>query len=249
MARTLEGKYVRGRRRRGEPSERRWDRGGGGLATKVKHKRRQARANERSFGPEEGFYAAAAEVNQVSSTRTTRPVNFSVLAQNDQISLVATGGDCDDSRTALEDENLLATVKVEDCIFEMGDCQKIAERYPLKEGAVMVADTGGYAGMVMQLHDDGIGANFWVDKRVNQWSTRRMSRRKQNHDEINELESSDGVPKVRLSEISSITKVSVLRSGCISRMATVPTNRTNARAEETVYTNGGTNAHVSRPLP
>ena len=32
-------------------------------------------------------------------------------------------------------------------------------------------------------------------------------------------------------------------------MATVPTNRTNARAEETVYPNGGTNAHVSCPLP
>ena len=41
----------------------------------------------------------------------------------------------------------------------------------------------------------------------------------------------------------------VLRSGCISKMATVPTNRTNARAEETVYPNGGTNAHVSCPLP
>ena len=36
----------------------------------------------------------------------------------------------------------------------------------------------------------------------------------------------------------------MLRSGCISRMATVPTNRTNARAEETVYTNRGTNAHT-----
>ena len=27
----------------------------------------------------------------------------------------------------------------------------------------------------------------------------------------------------------------LLRSGCISKMTTVPTNRTNARAEETVY--------------
>ena len=45
------------------------------------------------------------------------------------------------------------------------------------------------------------------------------------------------------------TRCTVLRSGCISKMATVPTNRTNARAEETVYPNGGTNAHVSCPLP
>ena len=41
----------------------------------------------------------------------------------------------------------------------------------------------------------------------------------------------------------------MLWSGCISRMAPVPTNHTNARAEETVYTNKGTNVHVSRPLP
>ena len=64
----------------------------------------------------------------------------------------------------------------------------------------MIADTGRYAGLVMQLHDDGIGANFWVDKRVNQWSTRRRSRQKQSNDEINELESSDGVPKVRFGD-------------------------------------------------
>ena len=44
-------------------------------------------------------------------------------------------------------------------------------------------------------------------------------------------------------------RATMLRSGCISKMATVPTNRTNARAEETVYPNGGTNAHVSCPLP
>jgi hypothetical protein len=40
----------------------------------------------------------------------------------------------------------------------------------------------------------------------------------------------------------------MLRSGCISKMTTVPTNRTNARAEEAGYTNRGTNAPVSRPL-
>eukprot|EP01046_Picozoa_sp_COSAG06_P074347 COSAG06_NODE_22696_length_715_cov_1.634740_1_plen_163_part_10 len=34
-------------------------------------------------------------------------------------------------------------------------------------------------------------------------------------------------------------RATMLRSGCISRMATVPTNRTNARTEETVYTNRG----------
>ena len=172
-------------------------RGGGGLATTVKHKQRQARRGEQTFGPEGGFHAAAAEVNQVSSTRTTRPVGCGELAANDQISTIATGGDCEDSQRALENENLLGTVNVEDCIFEMGDCQKIAERYPLKEGAVMIADTGRYAGLVMQMHEDCVGANFWVDKRVNRWSTRRRARQKHINGEINELESSDGVPKVR----------------------------------------------------
>jgi hypothetical protein len=40
----------------------------------------------------------------------------------------------------------------------------------------------------------------------------------------------------------------MLRSDCISRMSTVPTNLTNARAEEAIYTNRGTNAHTSRPF-
>ena len=61
----------------------------------------------------------------------------------------------------------------------------------------MIADTGRYAGLVMQMHEDGVGANFWVDKRVNRWSTRRRGRQKHINDGINELESSDGVPKVR----------------------------------------------------
>ena len=42
----------------------------------------------------------------------------------EQTAGTAAGGDCEYSQTALEDENLLRTVKVEDCIFEMGDCHR-----------------------------------------------------------------------------------------------------------------------------
>ena len=42
----------------------------------------------------------------------------------EQTAGTAAGGDCEYSQTALEDENLLRTVKVEDCIFERGDCHR-----------------------------------------------------------------------------------------------------------------------------
>eukprot|EP01046_Picozoa_sp_COSAG06_P095156 COSAG06_NODE_41284_length_393_cov_0.598639_1_plen_92_part_10 len=59
-------------------------------------------------------------------------------------------GDCEDSQTAMS-EDLLAAVNVDDCVFKVGNCKELVKEYPLKEGAVMIADTGRYAGLVMQV--------------------------------------------------------------------------------------------------
>ena len=136
-------------------------------------KARAMATGELTFGPAGGF-ANALDVDDAK------------IARVDLIASIAAGGS-ENEQNAVSDTGLLTAVELDDCIFEVGDTKAIAAEFPLEEGAVMVADTGRYAGLVMQLHADGEGANYWVDKRVNQWSTRARRR----CDGINELELGD----------------------------------------------------------
>ena len=72
-------------------------------------------------------------------------------------------------------ENLLHHVRVEDCVFAVGDIDQALREEGLDrtelESGVMVEDSAKYAGLQLNLHRDGQGATAYLDKRCLSWIT------------------------------------------------------------------------------
>ena len=89
----------------------------------------------------------------------------------------AAGGTEQRRKSLVGSEDLLCTVRVEDCVFESGDLQRALDGSPTDqlhelEGDVMIEDTAKHAGLRLRMHKDGLGCTSYVDRRVMSWATR-----------------------------------------------------------------------------